>query len=73
MTPPEFDPALLGAHALADTHHLPVQMFTSYDAAVDWLQSETSGPLDPPDASAPSASPGADDPRSTTALRRRAL
>lgn len=38
LTPREFDPALLGAHALADTHHLPVRMFTSYDAAVEWLQ-----------------------------------
>jgi hypothetical protein len=38
LTPREFDPALLAAHALEDTHHLPVRMFTSYDAAVEWLQ-----------------------------------
>jgi hypothetical protein len=37
LTPRELDPAALAAHALADTHHLPMRMFTSYDAAAEWL------------------------------------
>jgi hypothetical protein len=38
LTPREFDPAALAAHALADSHRLPMRMFTSYEEAVDWLQ-----------------------------------
>lgn len=32
------DPAALVAHAIADAQRLPIQMFTSYDAAMEWLQ-----------------------------------
>jgi hypothetical protein len=39
LTPSELDPAALAAHALADAHQLPMQMFTSYREAVAWLQS----------------------------------
>ena len=38
LTPREFDPAALAAHALADTYGLPLRMFTSYHTAVDWLR-----------------------------------
>ena len=38
LTPRDFDPAALSAHAIADSHGLPIQMFTSYDAAMAWLQ-----------------------------------
>ena len=37
LTPREFDTAALTAHAIADTDHLPIRMFTSYDAALEWL------------------------------------
>jgi hypothetical protein len=37
LTPRAFDSAAFAAHALADTHALPMRMFTSYDAAVEWL------------------------------------
>jgi hypothetical protein len=38
LTPREFDAAALTAHAIADGDHLPIRMFTSHDAALDWLQ-----------------------------------
>jgi hypothetical protein len=38
LTPREFDPAAFAAHALADGLGLPLRMFTSYEAAMDWLQ-----------------------------------
>jgi hypothetical protein len=38
LTPREFDPAVLAAHALADSFGLPLRMFTSYDAAMEWLR-----------------------------------
>lgn len=38
LTPREFDPAALTAHALADAHRLPLRMFTSYEAAIEWLR-----------------------------------
>ena len=38
LTPREFDPAAFAAHALADTFGLPLRMFTSYDAAMEWLR-----------------------------------
>lgn len=38
LTPREFDPPALAAHALADTHGLPLRMFTSYEAALEWLR-----------------------------------
>ena len=38
VTPLEFDPAALVAHALADAQRLPLQMFTTYDAAREWLR-----------------------------------
>jgi hypothetical protein len=37
LTPREFDPAAMVAHALADTHGLPMQVFNSMDAAMEWL------------------------------------
>ena len=37
LTPREFDPAAMAAHALADNEGLPLRMFTSYEAAVEWL------------------------------------
>ena len=37
LTPREFDPAAMVAHALADTHGLPIQVFNSIDAAMEWL------------------------------------
>jgi hypothetical protein len=37
LTPRDFDPSALAAHALADGEGLPLRMFTSYDAAIDWL------------------------------------
>jgi hypothetical protein len=41
LTPHNFDVAALTAHALADSHGLPMRMFTSYDAAVEWLREGT--------------------------------
>ena len=38
LTPRDFDPAAFAAHALADSWGLPLRMFTSYDAAMDWLR-----------------------------------
>jgi hypothetical protein len=37
LTPREFDAAAMAAHALADSYALPLKMFTSYDAAIEWL------------------------------------
>ena len=37
LTPRDFDPAAMAAHALADGEGLPLRMFTSYDAAIEWL------------------------------------
>lgn len=37
LTPMLFDPAALVAHALADTHQLPVRLFNSLDLALEWL------------------------------------
>src|SRR5688572_23059637 len=47
LTPREFDPAALAAHALADTHGLPIQMFSSYEAAVEWLREGTGAGREP--------------------------
>jgi hypothetical protein len=47
VTPREFDSAALAAHALADTHGLPIQMFTSYEAALEWLRQGTGGEREP--------------------------
>lgn len=33
------DPAMV-AHALADDAHMPIQAFTSYEAALEWLEKE---------------------------------
>ena len=38
LTPLAFDPAALVAHALADAQRMPLQTFTSYDAAREWLR-----------------------------------
>lgn len=32
------DPPALVAHAIADAQRLPIEMFTSYDAAIEWLR-----------------------------------
>ena len=40
LTRREFDPTAFAAHTLADTFGLPVRMFTSYDAALEWLREE---------------------------------
>jgi hypothetical protein len=37
LTARELDPAALAAHALADTHRLPIRMFTAYETALEWL------------------------------------
>jgi hypothetical protein len=37
LTPREFDPAAMAAHALADTEGLPVRMFSSLETALEWL------------------------------------
>jgi len=47
ITPREIDPAALVAHALADDQHLPLETFTSYDEAMEWLRAGT------PDETAP--------------------
>ncbi len=44
LTPREFDPAALAAHALADTHGLPLRMFREYDSAIAWLRESTDKP-----------------------------
>ena len=41
LTPREFDPAVMTAHALADTDRLPVRMFSTIETALEWL-TETS-------------------------------
>ena len=41
LTTREFDPAALAAHALADTHGLPLRMFGDYDSAMAWLREGT--------------------------------
>ena len=33
----ELDPPALVAHAIADADNIPIQAFTSYEAALDWL------------------------------------
>ena len=38
LTPHTFDVAALTAHALADSHGLPMRMFTNYEAAIEWLR-----------------------------------
>ena len=38
LTPREFDPAALAAHALADTHELPLRTFREYESAIAWLR-----------------------------------
>jgi hypothetical protein len=38
VTPHAFDTAALTAHALADAERLPLEAFTSYEAALAWLQ-----------------------------------
>ena len=40
LTPRQLDTAALTAHALADTHQLPMKMFTSLDAAMEWLRGD---------------------------------
>ena len=37
LTPHQFDPAAMAAHALADTEGLPVRMFSSLETALEWL------------------------------------
>lgn len=59
LTPLEFDPAALVAHALADAQHLPLQMFTSYDAALEWLREGVRlAGLDPDESSTPDPADG---------------
>jgi hypothetical protein len=38
VTSRELDPAAFVAHALADAQNMPLQAFTSYDDALQWLQ-----------------------------------
>ena len=38
LTPREFDPAAMTAHAIADNYGLPLRMFTSHEAALEWLR-----------------------------------
>ena len=38
VTALDFHPAALVAHALADAQPIPLQMFTSYEAAREWLR-----------------------------------
>ena len=38
LTTRQFDPAALAAHALADTHGLPLRTFNDYDNAIAWLR-----------------------------------
>lgn len=37
LTPLEFDPAALTAHAIADEKGIPLKVFSTYDEAVEWL------------------------------------
>ena len=37
LMPRDMDPPALIAHALADAENIPIQAFTTYDAAIDWL------------------------------------
>jgi hypothetical protein len=48
LTPRGFDPAAMVAHALADSHHLPIRVFNSLDTAMDWLRGAGSGEPDEP-------------------------
>lgn len=41
LTPRSYDVAALTAHALADSHGLPMRMFTTYEAAIEWLREGT--------------------------------
>jgi hypothetical protein len=43
LTPRDFDTAAMAAHALADGEGLPLRMFTSYEAAIDWLREGQEG------------------------------
>jgi hypothetical protein len=38
LTPRQFDPAALTAHALADAEEMPLEAFTSFDTAMTWLR-----------------------------------
>jgi len=38
LTPLDFDPAALTAHAIADAERIPLAVFRSYEEAVDWLK-----------------------------------
>lgn len=38
VTPRDIDSAALVAHALADAENLPLQAFTSYETALNWLR-----------------------------------
>lgn len=38
LTPRDFDPAAMVAHALADSHGLPLRVFNSLDVAMEWLR-----------------------------------
>ena len=42
VTSRELNPAAFVAHALADAQNMPLQAFTSYDEAMQWLQAGTS-------------------------------
>lgn len=44
LTPRPIDSAALVAQALADAQHLPIEIFTSYEAAVEWLCSGRAAP-----------------------------
>ena len=43
LTPMEFDPAALTAHAIADEEDVPLKVFSSYEDAEEWLQSGSEG------------------------------
>ena len=53
LTPHSYDVAALTAHALADGQGLPIQMFTTYEAAIQWLRE---GALSPDTSPAPQKS-----------------
>ena len=44
LTPRPIDSAALVAQALADAQHLPIEIFTSYESAVEWLRSGRPAP-----------------------------
>jgi hypothetical protein len=43
LTPHDVDAAALVAVAVADTEHLPMRVFTSYDEAIQWLRERDAG------------------------------